>query len=300
MQKHTFGFITFTVIGILVLSACKAATKTPTPTVENLDAISTSLAQTAFFQLTQLSLTQPATPVSTNTPLPSPTSSTSTPFPTLAPPVSGNCASSKFITDVTIPDGTLMYIGQVFKKTWRVQNIGTCPWTTSFKLTYKSGEAMGGQAVTLAETVAVGNQVDLSVTLTVPNKTGKLTGVWVLVDGNGQQFGITLTVVINVSTASPTPTRTGSRTATPTGSRTVTRTKTPTSPSGSTPTSTPTPSHTPVVTNSPTSPLPTETPTATEMPSPTNTLPPPTDTSIPPTDTSPAPTETPTPSNTPV
>ena len=134
-----------------------------------------------------------------------------------------------------------MPAGQAFTKTWKVQNSGTCAWTTSFKLTFSYGEAMGGQTVSLPASVAIGDKVNISVDLTVPNKTGKLTGVWVLVDDKGQHFGPILTVVINVGAVSPTPT--GSATA------------------GATETNTPKPSKTPSET-----PVPSETPTETPVP----------------------------------
>lgn len=38
------------------------------------------------------------------------------------------CEVSEFITDVTIPDGTLMTPGERFIKTWRIHNTGTVPW----------------------------------------------------------------------------------------------------------------------------------------------------------------------------
>ena len=77
---------------------------------------------------------------------------------------------------------------QDFTKTWRVQNTGTCPWTTNFKLVFVRGEAMSGQSLALSSVVATGQKVDISVNLKVPNKTGKLSGVWSLVDEKGQYF----------------------------------------------------------------------------------------------------------------
>lgn len=148
-----------------------------------------------------------------------------------------------------------MVVNQEFTKTWRVQNTGSCAWTTSFKLAFSYGEAMGGQSVGLTDTVQVGHQVDLSVKLKVPNKTGKLTGVWVLLDGSGEHFGALLTVVINVSSLSPTPT----------GNLTETPSLTLTSAPGTTATATPTVTepHVATATPSPTETLavPTETPT---------------------------------------
>ena len=48
-------------------------------------------------------------------------------LPTIKPPagtVTTGCDNSAFITDVTIPDGTVIPAGQSFTKTWRVSNTG--------------------------------------------------------------------------------------------------------------------------------------------------------------------------------
>jgi hypothetical protein len=75
--------------------------------------------------------------------------------------------------------------------------------------------------------VTAGQQIDLSVSLKVPNKSGKLTGVWSMVDDKNQPFGTLLTVVINVGTASPTPTATMTLTPQNTTAPTETPTATP-------------------------------------------------------------------------
>jgi hypothetical protein len=244
MQKQHLQICLAVVIGVLVLNACGSAPKNSTPTLTNLEAISTSAAQTAFVQLTELALTMPPTAITTNTPITTPTSTPTLPTQTPALSTVPNCANSTFISDVTIPDGKKMVVNQEFTKTWRVQNTGSCAWTTSFKLAFSYGEAMGGQSVALTDTVQVGQQVDLSVKLKVPNKTGKLTGVWVLLDGSGEHFGALLTVVINVSSLSPTPTgnltETPSLTLTPAPGTTATATPTVTEPHVATATPSPT------------------------------------------------------------
>jgi hypothetical protein len=250
MQKNYFYIAISVIVSAFVLSACGSAVGKPTPTSTPLsvEAISTAAAQTVIAQFTQQALTTQPTAVFTDILVVTATSTLPQPTITLAHPTAANCANSIYISDVTIPDGTQLPVNQEFTKTWRVQNTGTCAWTTSFKLAFSYGEAMGGQTVSLTNSIATGQQVDISVNLTVPNKTGKLTGVWVLLDNKGQHFGDLLTVVINVGALSPTPT--GSLTATPT------QTLTPSVGSTSTPTST----KTPVPTNTPTSEEPTVTP----------------------------------------
>jgi hypothetical protein len=240
MQKRIYLITSIVIMGAFVLSACGGANATPTATPVSVEAIQTAAAQTVIAQLTQQAPTITPTPAFTNTPNVTATPTLAQPTLTKPAPTAANCANYLFISDVTIPDGTQMPAGQAFTKTWRVQNTGTCTWTTNFKLAFSFGEAMGGQAVPFASAVPTGQKVDISVDLKVPNKTGKLTGAWVLVDDKGQHFGAILTVVINVGAVSPTPT--GSATVEPT------QTKTP----ASTSTDTPVPSETPTETLVPT------------------------------------------------
>jgi hypothetical protein len=237
MQNRYLSITLIMFLSAFILGACgsAAAKATPTSTPLSVEAISTSAAQTVFFQLTQQAPTITPTAAFTDTPVWTATATKS--LPTKAAPPAASCANMTFISDVTVPDGQQMTVNQAFTKTWKVQNTGTCAWTTSFKLVFSYGEAMSGKAVTLAGPVATGDKVNISVDLTAPNKAGKLTGVWVLVDDKGQPFGPFLTVVINVGTASPSPT---GGTLTPTGSTTPKKTKTPTETPTHKPTKTPT------------------------------------------------------------
>jgi hypothetical protein len=101
------------------------------------------------------------------------------------------CDAAQFVADVTVPDGTVFAPGATFKKTWRLKNIGTCTWTTSYNLVYVSGEKMGNiTAVALPSNVAPGQTVDLSVDMTAPASAGKFRGNWQLKNASGVLFGI--------------------------------------------------------------------------------------------------------------
>jgi hypothetical protein len=204
MKKQIRYFAMVLIFAMVGLSACgAAATATPTSTATPVDipAIFTEAAQTVFFQLTQQAPTITPTPRFTNTPT-LPAATPVTPSPTVQ-----KCEDAAFVSDVTIPDGTQMAVNQHFTKTWRVINTGTCTWLTSFYLGFSYGELMGGQTkIALPSAVATGQTVDLSVSLIVPNKTGKLTGVWAIFDNTGVNFGTPLTVVVNVGVPSATAT----------------------------------------------------------------------------------------------
>jgi len=114
-----------------------------------------------------------------------------TPTPTVTPPPASSCDKAQFIADVTVPDGTLMAPGQVFDKTWRLKNIGTCTWTTAYKLVFVNGERMEGPAeANLPREVPPGSTVDLTVRLTAPSTPGLYRGYWQFKNAAGALFGI--------------------------------------------------------------------------------------------------------------
>jgi len=129
-----------------------------------------------------------SSPVSTTTPVP-PTSTPISPTKT-GTPVS-ICNIGKFVKDVTIPDWTTLSAGETFTKTWRIQNVGTCTWTTAYDLVFVSGSAMNAPAVIpLTANVAPGQTVDLSVSMKAPETSGDYTGFWMLRNQYDARFGV--------------------------------------------------------------------------------------------------------------
>lgn len=172
-----------------------------------------ALAIMACFPMTLIAmpLLQPAQPdvpdsmatiqaVVTQTMAAAPTSipATATPMPATSTPVGPTntavpttyCDWVAFVKDVTIPDGTQLSAGEVFTKTWRLQNRGTCTWTPDYMLVYTSGDQMGSTtAVRLSSNVAPGQTVDVSVTLTAPAVNGYQRSYWMLRNPSGALFG---------------------------------------------------------------------------------------------------------------
>jgi len=204
------------------------------------DEIQTLAVETFSAALTQTALAAPSdTPFPTLT-----TSSTSAPFATstgggipVVPTIAGttSCYRLAFVSDVSIPDNTPMTPGQVFTKTWKVSNTGSCAWDVGFKFAFTGGEAMNGATYTLPSSVPANATIDLSVAMTAPtNKTGSLRGNWRMSTAGGQFFGdeVYVLIVVGGSTGTPpTATNTGVPvTATATSTLTATATPTPTPP----------------------------------------------------------------------
>lgn len=182
-----FGVIAFAIMACLPVTLIAMPLLQPAqPDSDNTIAtIQAIVTQTLAAQ----TLNAPTSVPATATPVPA----TSTPVPptnTAVPTVASYCDWVAFIKDVTIPDGTQLSTGEVFTKTWRLQNRGTCTWTPDYMLVYTSGELMGSTtAVRLPGNVPPGQTVDVSVTLTAPASSGRYIGYWMLRNPSGVLFG---------------------------------------------------------------------------------------------------------------
>lgn len=255
---------------LFVLSACGG--NTVATQEEDLVAVAyTDAAMTLSAQMPT------STPSLTVTPLPSiiPTLYIPPTFAEAASPTEQNAASyvsystangcndAVYVSDVTIPDGTVLAPGELFTKTWEFQNTGTCDWSEDYLIIFSNGTEMDGESTTIDRAVSVSSVGDISASLVAPDTEGTYIGYWRMADSDGNLFGESVYVMIVVSdsasTPTPTPTSTSEVTSTPT-STTIT----------STPTSAPTSTPQAADTFTPT-PIPTSTPTNTEIPTPTDT-----------------------------
>lgn len=101
------------------------------------------------------------------------------------------CNAAQFVADVTVPDGSYINPGANFVKTWRLKNVGTCTWNTSYALFFSSGVQMGSTTMVMfPKMVSPGQSVDLSVNLVAPTTAGVFQGFWKLKNAAGTQFGI--------------------------------------------------------------------------------------------------------------
>jgi hypothetical protein len=181
-MKKTFILSAVLLIGVLSLSACNLPQPAEQAT-EAPNAVFTAAAQTVEAQLTQSALINPPTPmpvIPTNT-VP-PANTTIPPTNTLIPPTATAtqvCDQARFISDVTVKDGTEFAPNDTFEKVWRLRNDGACTWSTSYQLVFDSGDAMNGpSAIPLPGTVAPGQEIDFKVTLKAPAAAGGYRGYW--------------------------------------------------------------------------------------------------------------------------
>ena len=168
---------------------------TPVPPTPTIDPTQTAAAQTSVAMLTQIAaVTQ--TPQSTVV---------NTAVPTVPAGPAGDRAV--FVSDVTIPDGSVIASGAAFRKTWKLQNGGTTTWTTAYTFEFISGEQMGSiTSVALTQSVSPGQQVEVSVDMVAPTASGKYQSYWKMKNATGQLFNDSVYVLINVGSGGATST----------------------------------------------------------------------------------------------
>ena len=131
----------------------------------------------------------PPPPTVTGTP---PTATPSkTPAPVTQTVAPSSCDKVQFVADVNFPDGSVLQPGAQFTKTWRLKNVGSCAWSTSYELVFFSGEKLGAaSSAKFPKNVAVGETVDVSINMTAPTSSGSYRGYWMFKNANGALFGI--------------------------------------------------------------------------------------------------------------
>jgi next-to-BRCA1 protein 1 len=113
---------------------------------------------------------------------------------------------ARFIGDITIPDATIVAPSTDFVKIWLVRNDGPCDWPTfgdGVRLVTAGGDVMCDANLSLfVESIKVGQETHISVTLKSPPTPGRYVSYFRLQAADGVVFGQKLWVDIRVQ-ASP-------------------------------------------------------------------------------------------------
>ncbi len=185
-------------IGVLItlLFSCGTNSENQADTVDD-TVVRTEAVATFASSLTETLVAVPSTsPTLTVEPTFTPEEGTATLEST---PTANPCYNLFYIEDVTIPDNTQMKPGELFTKTWLVQNTGGCAWRAGFTFQHVGGDVMRGSTVTLTEAIQTGSKREISVQLVVPSgQNGLIQSAWRMADENGNFFGDTLSVNIVV------------------------------------------------------------------------------------------------------
>ncbi len=124
---------------------------------------------------------------------------TPTPAPTLPPATPATCLDGmKFVADLNYADNNMTTLekvqpGSVVYKGWRVRNVGTCVWDSSYVMHYVGANppnsSVGGNPVAIKGVVLPGQEYDIYVNLSAPIVPGIYQSFWQLKNNLGAFFG---------------------------------------------------------------------------------------------------------------
>jgi hypothetical protein len=94
-----------------------------------------------------------------------------------------------FLSDITIPDGTIVIPGELLDKRWLVENSGSCNWDRQFSLRLIAGPDMGAQPEIALFPARSGTQAEIRILFTAPPEQGTHRSAWQAQDPQGNLFG---------------------------------------------------------------------------------------------------------------
>ena len=210
MLRHTLLISIFLAASTLLLAACGAPRVAPTATPDP-NMLLTAAVSTVHTELTRVAeLTPTATitpsPTHTATPTEEVTLEPTQPVPTATQPEPTTAVSpdrAEFVSQ-SVADNSKFPPGTYFAVTWRMKNVGTSTWNTSYQLRHFSGDSLGAApTIKFPKEVKPGEQVDLLVDMKAPMTGGAFQSTWVLTNDQGVNF-FPVYIIIEVSGAAVT------------------------------------------------------------------------------------------------
>lgn len=115
-----------------------------------------------------------------------------TPVPSRVAPLAKEVRSrdhSRFVRDVTIPDGSILEPGEPFEKVWEIQNVGSVAWRQRFLR--RIGAATGPGQINSAPNIPIpdtrpGELCLIRMSLRAPVQPGSYYAEWKMADNEGQ------------------------------------------------------------------------------------------------------------------
>ncbi|MGD2155693.1 MAG: NBR1-Ig-like domain-containing protein [Anaerolineales bacterium] len=149
---------------------------------------------------------RPPTPVSSPAPLLQPTVKEDTPVVEFSPTGTPTCVHNlRFISDLSIPDGTIVSPGEKLDKRWQVENNGTCNWDQEYRVRLVAGPAMGVPTEQALYPALSGTQAIIRMIFTAPETAGTYRSAWQAYSPQGNPFGDPFFIEVVVSEGASSP-----------------------------------------------------------------------------------------------
>jgi hypothetical protein len=117
------------------------------------------------------------------------------PAPPPAPKLVDNLA---FVSDITIPDESVLPPGGAFTKTWGVRNNGTSTWSAGYVLRHVKHTNLAGLTEVPLPAVKPGESASISLGMSAPAAPGRYISNWQAFGPDGRPFGVVIFTIIRV------------------------------------------------------------------------------------------------------
>lgn len=104
----------------------------------------------------------------------------------------------RFISDVTIPDGTEVASEATLDKRWEVENSGNCNWTENYRVRLIAGPDLGAQIEQALFPARSGTRAVIRIVFKAPTEAGSYRSAWQAFNPQGEPFGDPFFIIITV------------------------------------------------------------------------------------------------------
>jgi len=105
----------------------------------------------------------------------------------------------EYISDLTVPDGSLIARGAEIDKRWQVKNSGTCNWDSGYRLVLIAGSELGMPKEQALFPARAGREAVIRMLLKAPFEPGIYTSAWQAVSPSDVPFGEVIYIDIQVN-----------------------------------------------------------------------------------------------------
>ena len=121
--------------------------------------------------------------------------------PQSVPPPFAEARKARFISDVTLPDGTVVAKGSKVCKIWKLGNCGSHDWPSGTKLLHVGGDSLleRPQEPINVDPAPANGEVDVAVDLQAPEEPGRYISYFRLCGPRGMRFGQRIWVMLVVA-----------------------------------------------------------------------------------------------------
>lgn len=117
-----------------------------------------------------------------------------------------NCNNNlRFISDVTIPDGTLVMVNEHLDKRWKVENSGTCNWDKDYRLKLVAGPLLSAISEQALYPARIKTEAIIRLAFVAPDTPGVYRSAWQAYSPQGEAFGDPFFIEIVVGATSTSP-----------------------------------------------------------------------------------------------